>query len=452
MRYGAGRKFRELFLSVVLIGGLSVTGCKRSAPSAPPPPVPEVTVIAVQPQSVVLTTELPGRTAPFLIAEIRPQVSGLIQKRLFTEGSDVKAGQVLYEIDPAPFQAALNSASANLDATRKAADQAQAVLNAGIADMARQQATVAFARTNRQRFEDLFKDKAVSALDRDQAVTQADVAEATLKTAEAQVQSNREAVSVAQAAIEQARAAMETAQINLDYTKITAPIPGRIGKSAVTDGAIVTAYQPVALATIQQLDPIYVDVRQSTNKLLELQRRMEAGQINLEGTNINKVKLLLDDGSVYHQKKNDQPLEGTLQFRDVSVDPSSTTVVLRMVFPNPEGVLLPGMFVRAVVTEGSNNKAILIPMQTVLRDPKGNPYVLIVNAESKVEIKSLELDRDYGNQWLISSGLEAGDRVIIEGIQKIRPGMPVKAVPFGEGKKPDAEAPKTAAQPPAKSN
>lgn len=443
----------NLFLFLfVLFGGLLPGGCDRRQQAPPPPTAPEVGVVTVQPQPLVLTTELPGRTSPFLIADIRPQVSGLILKRLFTEGSDVKTGQVLYEIDPAPFQAALNSASANLDATRKGADQAQAALNASIADIARQQATLAFARTNRQRFEDLFKQKAVSAMDRDQAVTEADVAEATLKATEAHVQSGREAVAVAQAAIEQAKAALETAQINLNYTKITAPISGRIGKSTVTDGAIVTAYQPEALATIQQLDPIYVDVPQSTTALQRLKRRLEENQINIEGTNVSKVKLLLDDGTFYKQKQSDQPLEGTLQFRDVSVDLTMATVILRMVFPNPDGVLLPGMFVRTVVTEGTNNQAILIPQQSVLRGPRGNPYVLIVNAKDMVEQRPLILDRDLGSQWLISSGLSPGDRVIIEGTQRIQPGMPVKAVPFVEAAKPSAAAPGNAAQPAPESN
>jgi membrane fusion protein (multidrug efflux system) len=440
----------SLLFLLVLFGGFLPGGCDRRQQSPPAPPIPEVAVVTVQPQPVVLTTELPGRTSPFLIAEIRPQVSGLIQKRLFTEGSDVKAAQVLYEIDPAPFQAALNNALANLDATRKGADRARAMLGAGIADIARQQATLTFAQTNRQRFEDLFKDKAVSAMDRDQALTEANVAEATLKAAEAQIQSSREAVAVAEAAIEQAKAALETAQINLNYTKITAPISGRIGKSTVTDGAIVTAYQPVALATIQQMDPIYVDVPQSTNILRQWQRRQEEGRINLDGTNGSKVKLLFDDGSVYTQKQNNQPVEGALQFRDISVDMSTTTVILRMVFPNPDGILLPGMFVRAVVNEGTNNQAILIPQQAVLRGPRGNPYVLIVDAEGKVEQvqRQLDLDRALGSQWLVSSGLKPGDQVIVEGTQRIRPGMPVKASPFGEGPKPGA-APANAAQPSA---
>ena len=230
--------------------GILLTACNRQQKAAPPPPPPEVATVTVARKQILLTTELPGHTAPYLIAEIRPQVSGLIQKRLFKEGSDVKAGEVLYEIDPAPFKAALDSAAANLKASQKAADQARAAVNASIAGVARQQATADFARTNRRRYEDLFKEKAVSASASDQAVTEAHVAEATLTVTEVQVQSDRAAVAAAEAAIEQAEAAFETARINLGYTRIIAPIFGRIGKSAVTDGAIVTAYQSAALATI----------------------------------------------------------------------------------------------------------------------------------------------------------------------------------------------------------
>ena len=219
---------------------------------------------------------------------------------------------------------------------------------------------------------------------------------------------------------------VETARINLNYTRVVSPISGRIGTSTVTDGAIVTAYQPMALATIQQLDPIYVDVPQSTTELLRLERRLEEGRLNRDGTNLNKVQLILEDGTTY-------PLEGTLQFRDVSVDPTTGSVILRMVFPNPNGVLLPGMFVRAVVKEGVNDQAILIPQQAVSRDPKGNPLALIVDAAGKVEQRMLSLDRAIGDQWLVSSGLAPGDRVIAEGMQKVRPGAAVKEVPFDDG-------------------
>jgi len=415
-----------------LFCGLLLAGCNRQQQTAPPPP-PEVATITVTQKQVLLTTELPGRTSPYLIAEIRPQVSGLIQKRLFTEGSDVKAGQTLYEIDPAPFKAALDNAAANLEASRKAADRARAALNAAFAGVTRQQATATFARTNRKRFEDLFKEKAVSASDCEQAVTAADVAEATLKANEADVQSAQGTVAAAEAAIHQAEAALETAKINLGYTKITAPISGRIGTSAVTDGAIVTAYQPAALSTIQQLDPIYVDVPQSTADQLRLRRRLEDGRMSRHEKDANKVQLLLDDGSQY-------PLPGVFQFSDVSVDTTTGSVILRMVFPNPDGLLLPGMFVRTVIKEGVNEKAMLVPQQTVSRDTKGNPVTLIVNAEGKVEQRQITLDREIGNEWLVATGLKPGDHVIAEGLQQVRPGIAVKTVPFDEGAKPSDRA------------
>jgi len=363
---------RHFRLSVVL---LVLASCSRP-PQAPPSMGPaEVTTVTVQ--SVLLTADLPGRTAPFLIAEIRPQVNGLIQKRLFTEGSDVKTGEVLYQIDPAPFQAALDNAKAALT---------------------RSEANLPAIRVRVERFKQALADKAVSQQDFDDAA-------AALRQAEADIQ--------------YWKATVETARINLGYAKITAPISGRIGKSSVTDGAIVTAYQPMALATIQQLDPIYVDVPQSTADLLRLQRGLADGRLARDGNGPNVVQLILEDGTKY-------PLDGTLQFRDVSVDPSTATVTLRMVFPNPNGVLLPGMFVRTVVKEGVNEKAILIPQQAVVRDPKGNPMVLLVNAAGIAEPRMLALDRAMGDKWLVSSGLAPGDRVIVEGLIKVRPGAPVK--------------------------
>ena len=435
-----GTAYNPLTCIVVFAGlcaGLLLAGCDRSTQSQGPPPVPEVATVTMQPQKVVLTTELPGRTAAFRIAEIRPQVSGLIQKRLFTEGSDVKAGQVLYQIDPAPFQAALDNATANLAVMRKSADRARAALQAGIARVTQQRATLDLALTNRRRFQDAFKDKAVSASQRDQAVTNANVAEATLRAAEAQLESDREAVAVAEAAIHQAEAAVESSRINLSYTKIIAPISGRIGRSSVTEGAIVTAYQPVPLATIQQLDPIYVDVAQSTTELLRLKRRLEEGHLNYDGTNQGKVKLLMEDGTAY-------PQEGTLQFRDVTVDPTTGSVILRVVFPNPEGNLLPNMFVRAVIKEGVKEQAMLVPQQGVARDRKGNPFALIVSAEGKVGLRMLTLDRAVGDKWLVTAGLAPGDRVIVEGMQRVRPGMAVKVVPFKEGGKMHMTAEKVA--------
>jgi len=415
-------------LLLVLLCGLFLHGCERSEQSAAPPSVPDVATVTVQPRRIVLTTELPGRTCACTVAEIRPQVNGLIQKRLFTEGSDVKAGQVLYQVDPAPFQASVANAEANLVAMQKAADRARAALAASIAGVTRQQATLELARINRKRFEEAFKDNAVSASERDRAVTEAAVAEASLRATEAQVESDRKAIAAAEAGIQQAKAALETVRIQLGYTRITAPISGRIGRSSVTVGAIVTAYQPLALATIQQLDPIYVDVTQSTAELLRLRRRLEDGRLNPDGTEQKKAGLILESGRTY-------PLEGTLQFRDITVDPTTGSVTLRLVFPNPKGLLLPGMFVRAVVKEGLSEQAILVPQQAVSRDPKGNPVAFLVDSEGKVQQRLLGLDRAIGDQWLVTSGLAAGDHVIVEGLQKVRAGASAREVPFdGVGK------------------
>ena len=380
-----------------LLIAASAASCSRT--QAPAPPAPEVATVTVPRQPVLLTTELPGRTSPYLIAEIRPQVNGLIQKRLFTEGSDVQAGQELYQIDPAPFQAALDAAKAALG---------------------RAEASLPAIRLKADRFKEALADKAVSQQDFDDA-------DAALKQVEADILYYK--------------ATVETARINLGYAHIVSPISGRIGSSTVTGGAIVTAYQPMALATIQQLDPIYVDVPQSTNELLRLQRRLENGLLTRDATNANQVQLILGDGTKY-------PLPGTLQFRDVSVDPTTASVILRAVFPNPNGVLLPGMFVRAVVKEGVDEQAILVPQQTVSRDTKGNPVALIVNAAGKVEQRQLSIDRAIGSQWLVSSGLAPGDRVIAEGMQKVRPGAEVKAVPFDDGQK----QPGNTAQPASTSN
>lgn len=409
-------------LAAALLTAILPSGCERQQAAPPPAPPPEVAVVTVQPAPVVLTTELPGRTSGFLVADVRPQVSGLIQKRLFTEGSDVKAGDMLYQIDPAPFQAAFDSALANLDAAKKAADRARAALGASTAGVARQEATVKLAKTNRQRLEDLFAEKAVSASERDQAATDVDVAEATLKAAEAQVTSDRAAVAAAEAAIQQAEAALQTTRINLGYTKVTAPIPGRIGRSNVTEGAIVTAYQAV-LATIQAMDPIYVDVPQSTAELNRLRRALDNGRIQGNGAEANKVKILLEDGTEY-------PQAGRLQFRDVSVDPTTASVILRIVVPNPDGILLPGMFVRAVIEEGVDAQAILIPQQALARDLKGNPTALVVDGDGKAQQRLLTTNRAIGDKWLVSTGLAPGDRIVVEGMQKVRPGMAVRAVPF----------------------
>jgi membrane fusion protein (multidrug efflux system) len=385
-----------------------------------------------------LLTELPGRSWAFRTAEIRPQVSGLIQRRLFNEGSDVKEGQVLYQIDPAPFKSALANAEANLAVARKAADRARAALEASTASVLRYRAILDLAKSNLARIEEAFKERAVAATQMDQAINDEKVAQASLTAAEAQVKSDREAVGLAEAAILQAEAAVETARINLGYTRVTAPIAGRIGKSNVTEGAIVTAYQPMALATIQQLDPVYVDVPHSTTQLLRLRKRLEEGRLNKAGDNHSRVALLLEDGSRYEQ-------EGILQFQDVTVDPTTGSVTLRIVFPNPRGILLPGMFVRAVIREGENEAAILIPQQAVSRDPKGNPIIHTVSADGKVGMRPIILDRAVYDNWLVTSGLQAGERIIVEGLQKVRPEMVVKAVPF-EKKTRDKASPVTPAK------
>jgi membrane fusion protein (multidrug efflux system) len=378
-----------------LLSSLLPAGCDRRQQSPPPRPVPEVSTVTVETQKIMLATELPGRTSAYRIAEIRPQVSGLIQKRLFTEGSEVKAGQVLYQIDPAPFQAALDNAMAALK---------------------RSEANLPAIRLRVERFRDVLADHAVSQQDYDEAA-------AALKQAEADTQSWE--------------ATVKLARINLGYTRITAPISGRIGISSVTDGAIVTAYQPIPLASIQQLDPIYVDVPQATTELLRLQQSLKDGRLNQSGSNQNKVKLILEDGTAY-------PQEGTLQFSDVTVDPTTGSVILRVVFPNPDCTLLPGMFVRALVKEGVKEEAVLIPQQAVTRDQKGNPIALTVNAEGKVEQRMLTLDRAIGNQWLVDSGLQVGDSVIAEGMQRVCPGAAVKVIPFDADRKESAEPPNTA--------
>ncbi|NMC18919.1 MAG: efflux RND transporter periplasmic adaptor subunit [Thermogutta sp.] len=417
-------------VAAALFTPLFLAGCgSRQGP--PPPPTPEVAVVTVQPSRVALTSELQGRTAGYLVAEIRPQVNGLLQKRLFTEGAQVKAGEVLYQIDPAPYQAAVDQAKANLVAARKTADRSRAALQASMAKLQQYQAMLTLARTNLKRYENLLKTQAAAAIQRDQAAAEVETAESTLRAAEAQIQHDREAVAEAEAAIKQAEAALRTAEINLGYTQITAPISGRIGRSNVTEGAIVTAYQPIPLATIQQFDPIYVDVPQSTAQLNELRRNLASGRLKDEGT--DKVKIILEDGTTY-------PLEGSLQFRDVTVDPTMGSVIVRIVVPNPEGVLLPGMFVRAVIAEGVNEHAILVPQQAVMRGPRGNPLAMVVNADGKVEQRALSTERAVGDQWLVSAGLVQGERVIVEGVQKVRPGVAVKAIPF-EGELTDAEKP-----------
>jgi membrane fusion protein (multidrug efflux system) len=391
---------KMIIFSIVLFGGLILGGCQRREP--PPPVIPEVAIVTVNPERVLLTTELPGRTSAYLVAEIRPQVNGIIQKRLFDEGSEVRAGEVLYQIDPAPYQAVYNNAFAAL---------------------ARSEANLPPIRLKAERYRELIGVKAISQQDFDNAV-------AALKQAEAD--------------IEYSKATVESARINLAYTRITAPISGRIGKSNVTVGALATAYQGSPFATIQKLDPIYVDATQSSANLLQLKRNIAAGQIKGTGPDQARVKLLLEDGTPY-------PMEGTLKFSEVTIDPSTGSFILRMVFPNPKHILLPGMYVRAIVQEGEVDRAILVPQQGVSRDPKGNPVALIVDGEGKVQQRMITVGRAIGDKWLVSEGLNPGDRLIVEGSQKVRPGASVKVVPFDVSRKDEPGAEK-AVQPAAKTN
>lgn len=377
---------RQITVTGVTAGMLMLFGCGEQPASGGSPqikPPPEVGVVYINPEPVTLTMELSGRTSPHLLAEVRPQVGGIIRKRLFAEGSDVKEGQVLYQIDPATYQAAYDSARAAL---------------------ARAEANVIPARLREKRFRELVAINAVSRQDYDDA-------DAALKQAEADVAS--------------ARAAVETARINLAYTSVRAPISGRIGRSAVTPGALVTANQTLPLATIQQLDPVYVDVTRSSADLLRLRRDIANGKIRGPETGRAKVKLLLEDGTPY-------PLEGTMEFSEVTVDQGTGTVTLRAIFPNPSQLLLPGMFVRAIVQEGIDEQAILVPQRGVARNPKGEAVVMVVGAGEKVEPRVIKVSRTIGDNWLVSEGLQTGDRVILEGIQRARPGTPVKAFPFGD--------------------
>lgn len=395
---------RERFSSCVRALAVCVclvlfAGCSREQQAGQQRPMPEVSTVTVAPRELALSTELSGRTSAFRIAEIRPRVNGLIEKRLFTEGSNVKEGQVLYQIDPAPFTAEL--------------DNAQAAL-------AEAKAKLPTTTLRATRYKALVSHSALSQQDYDDAASNLDQVKASITSLEARV---------------------ETARINLGYTKVVAPISGRIGKSGVTDGAIVTAYQATALATIQQLDPIYVDVPQSTAEMLRMKARFKEGLLNPQEKDHNKVRLILEDGTSY-------PLEGTLQFSDVTVDPTTGSVILRLIFPNPEGEILPGMFVKAVIKEGVNPKAILVPQQGVSRDTKGNPYALLVDAENKVVLRKLTLDRAIGNEWLVADGLAPGDRVIVEGLQMLRPGTVVKATALAsQGRAQEGHAEATPAKP-----
>jgi membrane fusion protein, multidrug efflux system len=357
-----------------------LTGCGEAPGGAPPGPqgTPQVAVVTVQPQNVALTTELPGRLSPTFIAEVRPQVTGLVQKRAFTEGTFVKAGQLLYQIDPAVYRASVDSAQATL---------------------AKAQAQLVAARLKADRLKELAAMKAAGQQDADDAT-------ASLLQAEAEVAS--------------AKASLQTQRINLDYTSLVSPISGRIGRSSVTPGALVTANQADALATVQQLDPIYVDITQSSTTLLALQQALASGKLKAGST---QVKLLLEDGSAY-------PLTGTLKSSDVTVDQGTGAITLRAEFANPKGALLPGMFARAVIEEGVVPEAILVPQPAIGRDASGKAVAYVVNAESKLEQRAVRTGRAIGDQWLITEGLKAGDRVAVEGQQKARAGSPVVAKPM----------------------
>lgn len=356
-------------------------GC-GGAPPAPPAGGVAVTTIAVETQDVTLTAELSGRLAPCRVAEIRPQVNGVVQERLFEEGAAVVAGQLLYRIDPAPYQAALDAAEASL---------------------ARSEAGLEAARARKERVEGLLPSKAASQQDVDDARAQFRQVEADIAAWRAQA---------------------ERAAIELERTEVRSPIPGRIGRSGVTEGATVTAYQPQALATVRQLDPIYLDMPQASSELQRLRRELEDGSLVGDPGARGNVRIELEDGTPY-------PHAGTLQFREVFADPSTATVILRATFPNPDQTLLPDQFVRATLVEGVNRGAVLIPQQAVARDPKGSPFAWIVDEQGLAQMRRLVLDRAIGDRWVVLEGLAAGESLVVEGLQRLRrPGTPVQATPF----------------------
>lgn len=364
---------RVTLLSSLIISTILLSGCDNSGDQQPHAQIPQVSVHIVSSAPLSVTTELPGRTSAYRVAEVRPQVSGIILQRNFVEGSDVNAGQSLYQIDPATYQAAYNSAKG---------DEAKAEAAAGIAHL-----TV-------KRYAPLLGTQYISQQEYDQAV-------ATARQADADVIA--------------AKAAVESARINLAYTKVTSPIGGRIGKSSVTEGALVTNGQADAMATVQQLDPIYVDVTESSNDFMRL--KQESLQ---HGSDTKSVQLIMENGQPY-------ALKGTLQFSDVTVDESTGSITLRAIFPNPQHSLLPGMFVRARIDEGVAPNAILVPQQGVTRTPRGDASVMIVNDKNQVESRQVATSQAIGDKWLITSGLKSGEKVIVSGLQKVRPGVTVKA-------------------------
>ncbi len=376
---------------------LALAACKSSAADGPPQgggggerPPGEVGVVTLKVETVALQTELAGRTAASLVSDVRPQVSGIVKQRAFQEGAAVKAGQLLYEIDPAMYRAVLAQANADVVAAK---------------------ATLDATKLKQDRYAALSKIEGVSKQEADDA---------------------RAAHELAVAAVAQKQAALEAARINLDYTSIRAPITGNIGTSAITVGALVTANQPAPLATIRSLDPIYVDLTETSEARLKLRAQVGAGKLQAGSA---KVNLKLGDGSMY-------PQEGVLEFTEVAVDEATGTVTLRAKFPNPDGTLLPGMYVRAVLDEGVDGSAILAPQQGITRDAKGNATAMVVGAGNKVEVRTLVADRAIGDRWLVSSGLVAGDKLIVEGLNKIGPQMPVHATEVGA---PALEAAKPAA-------
>ena len=367
----------SLLPSFIIISAALLAGCNDQGDTQAHPAEPQVTVHVVESAPLAVTTELPGRTTSFRIAEVRPQVSGIVLKRNFTEGSDVEAGQSLYQIDPATYQADYDSAKGEL---------------------AKNEAAAAIAHLTVKRYIPLVGTKYISQQEYDQAIADARQADASVTAA---------------------KAAVESARINLAYTKVTSPISGRIGKSNVTEGALVTNGQATELATVQQLDPIYVDVTQSSNDFMRLKQSIEQGSLHKDSTS-SAVELVMENGQSY-------PLKGSLQFSDVTVDESTGSITLRAVFPNPQHTLLPGMFVRARIDEGVQPNAILVPQQGVTRTPRGDATVMVVNDKSQVESRAVVAAQAIGDKWLISDGLKPGDKVIVSGLQKARPGVQVKA-------------------------
>ena len=371
------RGLTPLAVVLMLSGSLALTGCDDKPAQQGAQHMPEVGIVTLKSAPLQITTELPGRTSAYRIAEVRPQVSGIILKRNFTEGSDIEAGVSLYQIDPATYQASYESAKG---------------------DLAKAQAAANIARMTASRYQKLLGTKYISQQDYD--------------TAQADAQQ-------ADAAVVAAKAAVETARINLAYTKVTSPISGRIGKSSVTEGALVQTGQATALATVQQLDPIYVDVTQSSNDYLRLKQELANGTLKQENGKA-KVELVTNDGVKY-------PQTGTLEFSDVTVDQTTGSITLRAIFPNPDMTLLPGLFVRAKLEEGTNPNALLVPQQGVTRTPRGDATAMVVGEGDKVEIRKLTATQAIGDKWLVTDGLKAGDRVIVTGLQKVRPGAQVKA-------------------------